>query len=459
MRQTDPAEWPNRRLGGAGFASAMVAIIALAAVGVYGMLVHGGKTSWQDGRTVIVVSETGASYVYIDGNLHPTLNFASAALLVGTTQVTKVSKASIAGVSRGVELGIEDAPTTLPTQQDLVTPPWSLCTQRVQDSTGTMVSRTRLVVSRGPRQGTAPGDAALLVTDSSAATAAGGGAAAGDLGGGASYLIWHDLRYQLTDFNVARVALRLDQEVNIPVGGAWLKALPAGQPIGPITVADSGHPSHAANDLTIGQVVKVDGVGQAGAQFYLAEAERLVPISELQALLQQATGASVVTLQPSAVVAAPKAAAPQSDATMPPSAVPRIVRPADVNTVLCAAYQNGSFNPRVLVDSAIPAGGGLPTAGTSTSGIPLADRVWVPPGKAAIVQALPSPEATSGPLSLVTDEGRRYAIPSSDLLRSLGFTGQRVSKLPASLLVRIPEGPALDPDQARAALQLQKTDS
>ena len=144
---------------------------------------------------------------------------------------------------------------------------------------------------------------------------------------------------------------------------------------------------------------------------------------------------------------------------MPPSAVPRIVRPADVNTVLCAAYQNGSFNPRVLVDSAIPAGGGLPTAGASTSGIPLADRVWVPPGRAAIVEALPSPEATSGPLSLVTDEGRRYAIPSSDLLRSLGFTGQRVSKLPASLLVRIPEGPALDPEQARAALQLQKADS
>ena len=74
MRQTDPVEWPNRRLGGAGFGALMVTVIALAAVGIYGMIVPGGKTSWKDGRSIIVVKETGAPYVYLEGKLHPVSN-------------------------------------------------------------------------------------------------------------------------------------------------------------------------------------------------------------------------------------------------------------------------------------------------------------------------------------------------------------------------------------------------
>src|SRR4051812_36395510 len=115
MRQTDPTEWPFRRLGGAGFGSIMVAIIAMAAGGIYGLIVPGGKTSWQAGNTVIVVKETGASYVYIKGELHPTLNFTSAVLLAGSNQITSTSSKSLAGYKRGVELGIAGAPASLPT--------------------------------------------------------------------------------------------------------------------------------------------------------------------------------------------------------------------------------------------------------------------------------------------------------------------------------------------------------
>src|SRR5437764_7145093 len=95
MRQTDPAEWPYRRLGGAGFGAVMVTVIALAAVGIYGLISPGGKTSWKDGNTVIVVKETGASYVYIDGELHSVLSFTSAALLANTTDITSTSSGSL----------------------------------------------------------------------------------------------------------------------------------------------------------------------------------------------------------------------------------------------------------------------------------------------------------------------------------------------------------------------------
>jgi type VII secretion protein EccB len=437
MRQTDPTEWPYRRLGGAGFGAVMVTVIALAAVGIYGLISPGGKTSWQDGRTVIVVKETGAPYVYLDGKLHAVLNFSSAALLAGTTAVTSTGGASLMGVPRGVELGIPDAPSTLPRDKDLVLPPWSLCTKQVPDTAGNLVSRTRMVVGRGPRQGTPTGEKALLVTDTA---------------DNQLYLVWHDLRFPLTDEDTDRVAMGLDNQVTVPVGDAWLKALPAGQAIGPMATAGSGQPSNAVPGATTGQVLAVHDPGQPD-RYYLAGADRLVPISQLQALIQRAAGATLQPVSPATAAAALKGPLAPTGPTQPPASVPDFARPGPSSTVVCAAYSDGSFSPQVLIDSEIPAGGGLPTGSRSPNGTPLADRVWVPPGRGALVEAMPSPEATDGPLYLVTDLGRRYAVPSTTVLSSLGLTEAHISRLPASLLVRLPEGPALAPDAARAALQ------
>jgi hypothetical protein len=163
-------------------------------------------------------------------------------------------------------------------------------------------------------------------------------------------------------------------------------------------------------------------------------------------------------LDPSAATLAPKAAAEPTSVVQPPTSVPDFVRPRDSNTVVCAAYRDGSFAPEVLVDSAIPEGGGLPTSGVTPAGVSLADRVWLQPGKAALVMSLPSPDASDGPLYLVTDVGRRFAV-KSEVLRSLGLSGPHLSKLPANLLVRIPEGNPLDPEAARAALRLENSEN
>jgi type VII secretion protein EccB len=453
MRQTDPTEWPFRRLGGAGFGTIMVAVIALAAVGIYGMIVPGGKTSWKSGGTVIVVKESGASYVYLKGELHPTLNFTSAVLLAGSTTITSTSGASLAGYKRGVELGIAGAPATLPTNSDLVAPPWSLCTQQTPNSNGTEVSRTRLVVSRSPNQGSRPGDQALLVTDMGTPEHP----AQGD-----QYLIWHDLRYKLTDPNDDRVALKLDNDVDVPVGSAWLQALPSGADIGAQTVPGAGSASHAVPgaSVTAGQVLKVE-TQDKGTVYYLAGTDTLIPISPLQADIQTAaSNQTVQELSPNDAANAKKEAPEATTREQAPTTVPSFVRPQDsTSTVLCAAYSNNSFSPRILVDSAIPAGGGLPTEQTTSSKVPLADRVWVPPGKAALVESLESPKSSDGPVYLVTDEGRRYPVPSDDVLSMLGLSKSKASKLPASLLERIPEGPALDPDTAQAALAQEQADN
>lgn len=444
MRQTDPTEWPFRRLGGAGFGSIMVAIIALTAVGVYGMVVPGGKTSWKDGKSVIVEKETGAAYAYIKGKLHPALNFASAALVVGTNQTVSVSHASLMGVRRGVEVGIMGAPGSLAPTDKLVLPPWTFCTEQARDKTGKLVSRTVLVAGRSPGQGDRPADSALLVTDTKDDN---------------EYLVWHDQRYQITDKNSVSVALRLDSEVNVPVGDAWLKALPEGKDIGPLkTEGRIGSTSQVGSGLKVGQVVQVEGTDK-GDQYYLTDTDKLLPISELQAMIQQAKYGSMKQMSLSDAAAAAKGKAPGSGKEEPPATRPRFARPANSNTTLCAAYRNGSFSPHVLLNSTVPAGGGLPTEQTTSTDTPLADRVWVPPGGGALVESLPAPTAKDGPLYLVTDSGIRYAIPTADALKALGYKqGDHFSKLPASLLVRVPEGPALDPDAARAALANEPDD-
>lgn len=439
LRQTDPREWPFRRLGGAGVAGVMLTVLALAAVGIYGMVFPGGKTSWRDGRSVVVDKRTGASYVYLEGKLHPALNFTSAALLVGTTTVSTTVTDSIAAVPRGVEVGIGGAPASLPTPAQLVGAPWSLCTEQVPDESGTPVSRTRLVVGRAPGQGRRPGDEALLVTDTA---------------DGKQYLIWHDLRFLLADPAVDRVALNLDNQVAVPVGDAWLQALPAGQPLARLVLPGAGGPSSALPAARVGQLFAVSTQDRA-VQYYLADSTSLIPVSPVQAQIQISGGTSATPLSPAEASAARKAQPPAATGSEPPATVPTYVRPQRSATVLCATYSDGSFTPQVLVDSAIPAGGGVTTWGAAPSGTSLADRIWLPPGRAALVEALPSPQAAHGPLYLVTDVGRRFAVPSGDVARSLGLGQATTSKLPASVVVRIPEGPALDPDVARRALQAE----
>src|SRR6476469_9078360 len=57
-RETDPEQPPFRRPVHAAFGGIAVAVVALAAVGVYGMLNPGGNQTVADGRKVVVEKET-----------------------------------------------------------------------------------------------------------------------------------------------------------------------------------------------------------------------------------------------------------------------------------------------------------------------------------------------------------------------------------------------------------------
>ncbi|MFD0788570.1 type VII secretion protein EccB, partial [Micromonospora azadirachtae] len=100
MRETDPQQSPLRRGIGALFGGLMVAVLVAAGVGIYGLLTKVGGESWRKPGSVVVEKENGATYVYLDGRLHPTLNYTSARLAVGRpgAPVARVSSSTLVGV-------------------------------------------------------------------------------------------------------------------------------------------------------------------------------------------------------------------------------------------------------------------------------------------------------------------------------------------------------------------------
>ncbi|MFE0019559.1 type VII secretion protein EccB [Amycolatopsis sp. NPDC059021] len=447
-RETDPEQPPFRRTGTASFAGIALGIVSLAAVGVYGMIVPGGNTSWRKESAVIVEKETGTRYVYLDDRLHPVANYASALLLLGDHRATEqVSRESLAGVPRGPRIGIPDAPDALPAAGRLLTGSWSLCSAPASDVAGSRIEESVLLAGADPAGGAGLGDQALLVEL---------------VTNGDRYLVWRGHRHRIEDYGAVGTGLALTAEPWARVGRPWLDVLPEGAPIGPLAVAQPGEPSTAVpgrTDIRAGMLLVVQPSG-GGRQYYLAERDALRPISALQYDIQRAAAQTsaaypggepmAVSLPPSLATGSRRLDPAEAVAGAAPATRPSIARPRDRESTVCATFAPGGTAPRLTVDPALPPADPMAaTARRSADGTPLADRVHVPPGSAAVVEAMPSAQAPSGTLTLVTDLGRRYPLASPDVLKMLGYSADHAVRLPAGLVARLPEGPGLDPNAAK----------
>lgn len=445
--ETDPEHPPFRRPVTSSFIGVALAIVALACVGVYGMIVPGGNDAWRDPKAVIVESETGTRFVYLDGRLHPMSNYASAVLLVGQGATTKkVSRDSMVDVPRGPRLGIPDAPDALPGTDRLLTGSWSLCSTPASDMSGGRVEESVLLVGAAPDGGHTLGDQALLVrlaeTDD-------------------RYLVWRGHRHRLVDYAVTGTGLALSAQPWARVGRAWLDVLPEGDPISPIPVPAAGSPSTAVpgrDDLRTGAIVQVL-TSSGTTQYYLVGQTELLPITELQYDVQRAyapTRAAYPDGEPAALPLSSSLATAANRREPPdpsnrtdgdvPAQLPRVTPLRDGGSTVCATFDPETAVPRLLVDTTPPPADPLAaTTARSPEGTPLADRVYVRPGWAAVVEAMPSATAQVGTLTVVTDTGRRYSVPAPDVLGSLGYGGATPIRLPGGLVARLPAGPALDP--------------
>ncbi|WP_158894701.1 type VII secretion protein EccB [Amycolatopsis anabasis] len=436
--EPDPEQPPFRRPTGATVGSLVLAIVALVAVGVYGLVNPGGKTAWRDRPSVIVEKETGARYVYLDGVLHPVTNYASALLTLGQhAETVSVSNDSLLGVPRGRQIGIPDAPDTLPPANKLLTGGWSICSRTVPQPSGATVDESVLLVGTGPSGGRSVTDAALLVDVP----------ATGD-----QYLISNSHRHRIRASDTVTVGLALQSAPRTRTGMAVVDTLPAGAPIAPIRLADAGTPSTAVpqrTDLRAGQLLVVETSGER--EYFLAEVDRLRPISPLQYDIQRAdpdTRRAYGGGEPVGIPLGPAAAAEArrepSEQTGPGTLPPTRPRFVNANTV-CATYEPSAAAPVLHVDPQLPDVPTMPTPRTTQHGMPMADRVHVEAGRAALVEVMPSAAANAGTLALITDQGKAYPLASPAVPGILGYGEAKPVRLPAEIVGRVPLGSGLDP--------------
>lgn len=448
QRETDPAQSPLRRMGGAMFGSVMLAVLALAVTGVIGVIKGGGNKSWQDGGTVIVEEETGATYAWLQDpetgqhRLHPVLNFASAALLVGSAEPISVSHASLEQAPRGPRLGIVGAPDSIPPGKAFDDGAWTLCSEPAKTEAGVVVPSTALLVGH-PRSKGHPIQMSSIVLK--------------DVQTGEIHLVWNGHRFLLPEPDAAKTALGLRDAPQIEVGTAMLTALPEGEPITPLSTSTPG----AASDVVLGRSVGQVLVDSTTKQYYLVRENDLRNISPVEAAVTlsspsvaTAYGGSTpkaIDVDNAIVLAVPRVDLPDPAFNDPPRDIPEPAAVSAKTSTVCATFEPGSAGLDIAVDASVEGEQyALATPERTENGAVLADRVLVTGGHAVLVRSMQSATATEGALYLVTEEGKRFAIPDPQARESLGLGEVSAVPMPASLVARIPEGPALDPISARA---------
>ncbi|GII60389.1 type VII secretion protein EccB [Sphaerisporangium krabiense] len=450
--EPDVPESPMRRHNVAMFCGVLLAVLVTAAFGIWGLIKPGGATALTEPGTLIVEEETGATYVYSerDARLLPVANYTSARLLLDTQQVTvrTVSSASLHGFSRGTLVGIPGAPDSLPRPERLVHGPWSACVAEAVEPDGTRRPYSTLV--GGMDVGGRPfGPEAMIADD-----------------GQQSWMVLADRRMRVPDSVVRALAEGRDRQVP----ASWLNALPIGPDFRAPKIPGLGRATRGPDGRAsaAGRVYKVPGVTGGGDRWYVLLRDGLATLTQTQATLlleDPATKAAYgrAPVEPVEVDAAHANAAPRSATSLAAEGLPAtmpVIGAPDRSAPLCAVYSDtgkGSTRARLTI------GGRLrmpvpPAAGSDQDHF---DQVLLPPGGAVLAGLLPGDGQLDAvrDYSLVTDQGRRFALASADLVARLGYGDADVAPVPAHLLHLIPEGPVLDPAAARTPVPITAADA
>ena len=220
---------------------AVIAAIALTVIVVlvgvfYGLIRPGLPTGWENGKLVLV-SDTGARFVTVDGVLHPVINTASARLLLPANDygVISTDQSTLAGTPVGDTLGITGAPDELPPVANLINTGWSACVAddaqldvRISETTTPTPATDRAVVVSV--------DGILHVVQ-----------------GGRSFAV----SSEVADAVLRAAGIASLDPVTVPA--AWLDLFTAGTALTPITLQNYGQ-EVTGTSLRVGQVIR-----QAGA--------------------------------------------------------------------------------------------------------------------------------------------------------------------------------------------------
>jgi type VII secretion protein EccB len=418
---------PLARLGLGSYAGIFLTIALLGIAGVIGVVRPAASTAWQEPGSFIVEEETGVRFVYLDGILHPVLNYASAKLLLGNRlQVVTAAQRSLQTAPRGPIIGIPTAPDSLPDAAHIVGTSWSVCA--MGSAADDQPYRTAMFPGRAAVGTTMADDDAYLALTTS----------------GRYSLIWSGHAFAIPDMWLA--ALGYPPATALPVGDDFVAALPAGQQIAPPEVPRLGQSGPALPGAAEPTVIGTIYADQTNT-YHLMTQDGLATLTLLQAQLLLAdprltaayAGSNpsplpISQVQMTAITEVPLPALGAGAAA--PTTVPELTAVPDGVQQLCVRYADQQV-PQIALGPADEV--------SMVTGL-----VQLPTGSGALVAARPDPETPGATVYLVTDTGTRFPVADRPALDQLGLAGVTVAQLPATLVGLLPAGVLLSEEAAAA---------
>ncbi|KEP74368.1 hypothetical protein HR12_12070 [Microbacterium sp. SUBG005] len=397
---------------------AVIAAIALTVIVVlvgvfYGLIRPGLPTGWENGKLVLV-SDTGARFVTVDGTLHPVINTASARLLLPANEygVISTDQATLAGTPVGDTLGITGAPDELPPPAGLLNTGWSAC---VSDDASLDV---RISTATGPTPAT---DRAVVVSVD-----------------GILHVIQGERSFAVSseDPDAVLRAAGISTLSPISVPASWLDLFTAGTALTPITLKNYGE-SVSGTSLRVGQVVR-----QAGApedeRFLVQTGGVLETLSPLAWQLYQLGSGSalkgeVTEVTGSEIRGLPTAAKGVGD---------------QWPTTGFETVETGQRPCAVLVGAEGQAVTALATQPVSTDVSP---GVRVDPSHGALVRAGGRGDQNTNVLTLVDATGTAYPLPNAndETIARLGYSADDIGSIADGWTALLTTGPSLSESAAQ----------
>jgi type VII secretion protein EccB len=426
----EPDHWdqPFRRSVTGVLVGTILALLILAGFAVYGLLHPAAGPALAQNTNVVVEKETGTRYVVEAGTLRPVANLASALLLAGPQlQTQTLSRERTRQLPRSAAVGIVGAPDDVPAAGDVAATGWSVCVGATTSTTG-LAPATVLSFAGDDRPSALGQGQGFLVAGPD----------------GLLYLAVSGTRFAVAS-SEARNALGYAATVPLRATASWLAALRPGRTISTLSVDGAGEqgPATSAGPTTVGQVLAVHQA--AGTQYFLVQRDRIVPVTEFEALLLMGNPklASVYP-QGQAPVVVPEAAIAETTRQLLPASLGWPETPVDP-----VSPQGGSACVAAGVDG-VPwlgtrggaaAGPGPSLPGQAASGGVV---VRVPPGSGVVVDETNAAGGATGAVWFIDDAGRRFAVAGAEALGALGFQAAARVKVASGLLAAVPAGPALD---------------
>lgn len=441
--EPDGLDQPVSRTSKGMMGGLVVAVLIGLVVALYGFIVPGGNTKWKTPGALVVVKDSGARYLSLDGVLHPVLNMTSAKLLAGDQMtVANVSAKSLREAPRGAPVGLIGAPDALPAATNLTRGAWLACGTRVRDDTGAVTSRLALAVGMTP--------AGRILGTGEAVPVAGPD--------GVNYLLWNGQRLRMDPADNVVQAFASAGADFPSVTAAFLNTVPAGPDLAvpPVESIGAPGPNLGGAPTRLGQLF-ADGSGNR----YLLSRQGLVSLTPtLFALLSSAPRTQakaygggrieVRSLGPGDLAGhlAPPAATTSltHDGALPVS-VPRIAQ-VSLQQAVCERIvpgASGSSTSLMIVDAGAVTGAPPDSGAGIVPDCLAAQSIAVKPGVGAVVNATLSGGGSGAAYFLVTDGGVKYPVPDGDSLSALGYGSEAATVLPVAWLNLLPTGPALTP--------------